>query len=154
VSNKAKKKKPKQNKPNHTTPKSDVEKMTTRLTLRTAFLGRAVARIAGQTILASYALYLYFWKDTGNTPFESTWGDVVILSVVMLSFFLVIFTMSLDLAAKKFRVQESVEQYKLRHATILNTYIIASTTLFYALGLKQGYLDGLATFLKLNVFPL
>ena len=151
MSNKAKKKK--QNKPKPTTRKSGVEIITTRLTLRTAFLGRSVARIAGQTLLASYALYVYFWKGNGNTPFESTGVDVVILSVVFLSFFLVLFTASLDLAAKTFRVQESVEQYKLRHATILNTYIISVTTLIYALGLKQGYLDWLATFLKANVFP-
>ena len=121
LSKKAKKKKP--NKPNSAPSKGSVAReLNTKLTLRTWLMGRTVVTLAGPTILASYAIYAYFWKNGSNPPVESTWGDAVVIALVVFSLLDRFFVMGLDLAAKFSRVRESAKQRSLRSATSIKGF--------------------------------
>lgn len=118
------KNKRKQNKPTPATKKGGAGELSTKLTIRTWLMGRTVVTLAGPTILASYAIYVYFWKGGSNSQVENTWGDAILLAMVIFSLILIIFVSSIELAAKFMRLQESVEQRNLRTATVLKTITI------------------------------
>ena len=152
MSSKVKKKK--LNKPNSTKPRnSEVVDFSTEYNRKLGLMGRVVFTLAGPTILASFSIYTFF-AGSGNNSSNSTWGDAQILAMTIFAFLVLIFTLSLDFTIKFTKVQESVNQRNLRRATILKTYTVAITTVIYGFALKQGYLEGFAVFLKLNVFPV
>ena len=153
MSSKAKKQKSNKAKSSAKPKNSEVIEFSAKYNERLGFLGRAVFTLAGPTVLATFSIYTYFAGSGKNVSGESNWGDALILAMAIFAFIVLIFTLSLDLAVKFAKVQETANQGKLRQATILKTYTVAITTILYGFALKQGYLEGFSIFLKSNIFP-
>ncbi len=143
----------KQNKPNVAPPKGSAAELNTKLTLRTWLMGRTVVTLTGPTVLASYAIYVYFQGEGTTQQAGNSWADAILIAMVIFSLILLLFVMSVDVVAKASRIKETVEQRNLRWATILKLSTIYVTVIFYSLALRQGYLEGFAVFLKARIFP-
>jgi hypothetical protein len=130
----------------------EINQLTTKLTLRSSLLARLGITLLAPTILASYALYLYFGSDSYD-PYNPTWADAQVLAMIIFLMIVLFFVMSLDITAKIAKIDESPKQKSLRQAVVLNIFTVTMTAIFYLIALQQGYLVDLSNYLKSTIFP-